>query len=163
MSKIKLISFSLLTYWCLFWFLNALDKIFARQMFVGFRWWGNDRVEKFEMYFDRLLLDLSLVKPVLLSLGLVEIIVAVLFIQPIINSFLEKDVFRYSSIPIVASIGIFLAFAIFDVVVGDRAELLEHSTYVGVLIISYIAIAIEEKLPVIMGRDFSSVNSQRSI
>ncbi len=153
MNKVKIISSSLLMYWCFFWLLNALDKIFARQTFIGFRWWGNDRVEKFGMYFDRLLLDLSLVKPILLSLGLIEIIVAVLFVKPIVNSFLGKDVFRYSSVPIVASIGVFLAFAIFDVVVGDRAELLEHSTYVGVLIISYIAIAIEEKLPIIMGRN----------
>lgn len=37
----------------------------------------------------------------------------------------------------------FIGFCAFDTVVGDRAELLEHSTYMAVIAVSYICMAVE--------------------
>ena len=44
------------------WLLNGLDKFFARQDIGFVRWWGNHRVEKFSMYFEKLQLDAAYVQ-----------------------------------------------------------------------------------------------------
>lgn len=138
------IAFVIVVYWFAFWLLNALDKILARQDLGILRWWGNDRVEKFTLYFDRLMVDSWLVTPTLMFAGIVEIAVAILFATAMIGiAKSQSGCFQRANQGIAASIAVFLGFAIFDVIVGDRAELLEHSTYVGVLLISYLAIAAE--------------------
>ncbi len=138
------ITLVIVAYWFFFWMLNALDKVLARHDIGFLRWWGNDRIEKFTMYFDRLMLDVSGVYPTLLFAGLVELGVAGVFLHAGIRlAGGGPGAARLADRAIALSIAIFLGFAVFDVVVGDRAELLEHSTYVGVLLISYLAIAAE--------------------
>lgn len=138
------ITLVIVTYWFFFWFLNALDKFLCRQDIGLLHWWGNDRIEKFTMYFDRLAIDPSGVYPTLVFAGIVELCAAAAFFhagQRLASG--RPGAARLADLSIALSIGIFLGFAMFDVVVGDRAELLEHSTYVGVLLISYLAIAAE--------------------
>lgn len=138
------ISLVIVVYWFAFWLLNALDKVLARQDLGLIQWWGNDRVEKFTGYFDRLDLGAGLVKPTLYVCGLVEFGAAVLFAlaaSAIYKSSASASAHTRQAIAL--SIVIFLGFSVFDVIVGDRAELLEHGTYIGVLLISYIAVAAE--------------------
>lgn len=138
------ITLVIVSYWFFFWILNALDKVLARNDIGILRWWGNDRIEKFTLYFDRLMLDVSGVYPTLLFAGLVELGVAAVFLHAgwrLASG--GPGAARLADRAIAMSIAVFLGFAVFDVIVGDRAELLEHSTYVGVLLISYLAIAAE--------------------
>lgn len=138
------IVFAISAYWGMFWLLNALDKIFARQDLGFVFWYGNDRVEKFTMYFDRLGYGPDGVVPTLMFAGIVELAVAVLFGLALVGLMRQTPgAIRKADMAIVASIAVFFGFAVFDVVVGDRAELLEHSTYIGVLLISYLAGAAE--------------------
>ncbi|CTQ56713.1 hypothetical protein LP7551_05274 [Roseibium album] len=133
-----------IAFWFFFWLLNGLDKFFARQD-VGFvRWWGNHRVEKFSMYFDKLQLDPTYVQLTLIFAGLIEFIAAGFFVWAAVRLFQGRPGVAYrTDIAITVSIVVFLGFTVFDVIVGDRAELLEHSTYIGVLLISFLAVAAE--------------------
>jgi hypothetical protein len=133
-----------IAFWFCFWLLNGLDKFFARQD-VGFvHWWGNHRVEKFTMYFDRLAIDSAYVTGTLVFAGIVEFLAAGMFLVAGIRLVQGKPGAAYrTDLAIAASVAVFLGFAIFDVIVGDRAELLEHSTYIGVLLVSFLAVAAE--------------------
>ncbi|WP_420412951.1 hypothetical protein [Roseibium sp.] len=133
-----------IAFWFCFWLLNGLDKFFARQD-VGFvHWWGNHRVEKFTMYFDRLAIDPAYVTGTLIFAGIIEFLAAGMFLVAGIRLFQGRPGAAYrTDLAIAASVAVFLGFAIFDVIVGDRAELLEHSTYIGVLLVSFLAVAAE--------------------
>lgn len=138
------ISFAVAVFWFNFWVLNAFDKFLAREDIGFLRWWGNHRVEKFNMYFDRLAVNPAYVEPTLVFAGIVEFAVAIPFLIAGWNLAAGKPgAARQMDMAVALSIMIFLGFCIFDVVVGDRAELLEHSTYVGVLLISFIAVSAE--------------------
>jgi hypothetical protein len=96
------------------------------------------------MYFDRLDIDPGFVTATLLFAGIVEFFAAALFLVAGIRLVKNQPGVAYrTDLAIAVSIAVFLGFAIFDVVVGDRAELLEHSTYVGVLLVSFLAVAAE--------------------
>lgn len=133
-----------IAFWFCFWLLNALDKFLARQDIGFVFWWGNHRVEKFTMYFDRLALDPAFVPVTLVFAGLVEFAAAGLFVVAGVRLVQGKPGAAYrTDLAIAASVAVFLGFAVFDVIVGDRAELLEHSTYIGVLLVSFLAVAAE--------------------
>lgn len=133
-----------IVFWFFFWLLNGLDKFFARQDVVFLHWWGNHRVEKFTMYFDRLALDPAFVQATLIFAGLVEFAAAGFFVWAGLRLIQGKPGVAYrTDLAITVSIAVFLGFTIFDVIVGDRAELLEHSTYIGVLLVSFLAVAAE--------------------
>ena len=138
------ITLSIVAYWGMFWLLNAADKVFAQRDLGIVMWWGNHRTEKFTMYFERLGWGPEGVNATLLFAGVAEVAVAAMFVYAAIGIFRGTlGAVRRVDMAIAASIAIFFGFAVFDVIVGDRAELLEHSTYVGVLLISFLAVAAE--------------------
>lgn len=144
MVRDRPITFVVLGFWFLFWLLNGLDKFMPGRSLGFVRWWGNNRLEKFGMYFDRLAVDVSAVWPTLVFAGIVELAAASVFAVAAWKLFKgQPGSVRLADQAIALSIAIFAGFAIFDVVVGDRAELLEHSTYIGVLLISFLAMAAE--------------------
>jgi hypothetical protein len=138
------IIFAISAYWAMFWLLNALDKVLAQTHLGVLHWWGNHRVEKFTMYFDRLDIDAGWVVATLLALGVIELGAAALFVWVLAGiAGGHAGVLGRLGLGVAASIAILFGFGVFDIVVGDRAELLEHSTYVGVLLVSYLAGAAE--------------------
>jgi len=138
------ITLTICSYWMFFWLLNGLDKFLARTHLGLFQWWGNDRIEKFGMYFERLDFPEPMVWPTLVFAGVLELALAALFFHALRQLFRQlPGSVRLADLGVALSILCFMGFAIFDVIVGDRAELLEHSTYVGVLLISYLAMAAE--------------------
>ena len=151
-----------IAFWFFFWLLNGLDKFFARQDVVFVNWWGNHRVEKFSMYFDKLALDPSYVQATLIFAGLVEFAAAGFFVVAAIRLFQGSPGVAYrTDLAITVSIAVFLGFTIFDVIVGDRAELLEHSTYIGVLLVSFLAVAAESFFQHLRDLDSSSTINRR--
>lgn len=77
-------------FWFSFWLLNGLDKFFARQDIGLLRWWGNHRVEKFTMYFDRLSLDPAFIQATLIFAGVVEFAAAAFLWWPVSDWFREN-------------------------------------------------------------------------
>lgn len=138
------VTFLISSFWFVFWLLNALDKVFARTDLGFIFWWGNARTEKFTMYFERLNISPDFVTPTLLFAGIVELLAAIPFAMVMVRLLRAKtEVLPTFVLGTGASILIFIGFCGFDVVVGDRAELLEHSTYVGVLLAGYLAVSVE--------------------
>jgi hypothetical protein len=140
------LGFLALGYWCMFWTLNGLDKFLNRTDIGLLTWYGNDRDEKFAMYFDRLGMSDSVVNPVLMFAGVWELAAAAVCLVAMIAFYkgapMAQKMEKANQAIIITAIT-FIGFCIFDVVVGDRAELLEHSTYIGVVIVSYILLALE--------------------
>lgn len=138
------ITASVILFWFSFWLLNGLDKFFARTDLGLLNWHGNHRVEKFTLYFDKLALDPAFVQATLVFAGLVEFAAAGFFVWAGLRLLRGVPGVAYrTDLAIAVSIAVFLGFTVFDVVVGDRAELLEHSTYVGVLLASFLAVSVE--------------------
>ncbi|HHK73689.1 MAG TPA: hypothetical protein ENJ57_00840 [Rhizobiales bacterium] len=133
-------------YWFVFWALNGLDKFLCREDLGLIKWYGNDRVDKFGMYMDRLGIGSDGVTGTLWFAGIWELGVAALCFYGLLLAFRTTDMrhrLHVFALALGGSVLTFIGFCIFDVVVGDRAELLEHSTYIGVVIISYMAVVLE--------------------
>ncbi len=113
-------------YWVLFWGLNGLDKFCYSVDFVLFKWYGKDRNTQFNEYFDRLNLPQDYVPSFLYLIGIWEIMLSLIFVAAIAVYNANKR--KLEAIATLNAVT-FLSFCGFDVVAGDRAELLEHSTY----------------------------------
>jgi hypothetical protein len=125
-------------YWTVFWLLNGLDKFMhGETVRLGgsavFMWFGKDRSAQFASYFDRLSLPQAAIAPLLNACGAIEVFVALLFAAAIVTA---RDFERRSGVAFAACALMFVGFSVWDIVVGDRAELLEHGTYLGVVFIS---------------------------
>lgn len=132
-----------LVYWCLFWLLNGLDK-FAHGAGVSafgvklFTWYGKDRSEQFGRYFDRLELPHEGIAPLLSFCGVAELGVAALFAAALVDA---RRFETWAAAAFSACALMFVGFSVWDVVVGDRAELLEHGTYLGVVFVTAAFVA----------------------
>ncbi len=122
-----------LLYWFLFWLMNGLDK-FMHGVSVSlggaslFTWSGKDRSEQFTKYFDKLDLPHDGIAPLLGTCGALEIGVALLFGATLLAG---RSFELWLGRAFAASASMFVGFSMWDVVAGDRAELLEHGTYLG--------------------------------
>ena len=138
-----------LIYWFLFWLMNGLDK-FMHGVTVSlggaplFTWFGKDRAEQFGNYFDRLDLSADGIAPVLGLCGVIELAVAGLFALALMGT---RHFEIWLGAAFTACAVMFIAFSAWDVVVGDRAELLEHGTYLGVAFITAAFLAVTQFQP----------------
>ena len=126
-----------IVFWALFWLLNSVDKIIVNPL--GF-WVGKDRVSQFAGYFSSIGVESSIVSNgILVFVSLLEVI-AFIFMILALFYFLKKNkdkarhMFFYG---ILFSLIIFSFFSIGDQIFGERAELLEHSTYWISLVLSW--------------------------
>lgn len=127
-----------LVYWFAFWLMNGLDKFMhGANVAVGgvplFTWFGKDRGEQFARYFDRLAWPHDGIAPLLGFCGAIELGVAALFACALASG---RHFSVWGGAAFSASALMFVGFSTWDVVVGDRAELLEHGTYLGVVFIT---------------------------
>jgi hypothetical protein len=127
-----------LGYWLVFWLLNGLDKFMhgAGISVAGlplFIWFGKDRSEQFVKYFDRLDLPREGIAPLLGTCGVVELGVALLFAGALTGG---RHFDHWLAAAFSGCALMFVGFSAWDVVAGDRAELLEHGTYLGVVFVT---------------------------
>jgi len=110
-----------------------------------FHWWGNYRHPKFcNIYFTRMGWDCKWVAPTLHFAGIVEVSVGLIHIAVLMCLvYSSKSFYKYSRYACICGMSIFLAFEIFDVIVGDRMELLEHWTYTVAYIVTMILLECE--------------------
>lgn len=142
MNQKNHLSSLLIFYWLMFWLMNGLDKFYNRQSFSLFTWYGNDRNPKFTMYFDRIALSEEWVNPVLYLVGVLEIAIAIFLA---ISLWFYKTNFskdkkldkKWFKIGMLWGGATFVGFTIIDVILGDRLELLEHSTYLILICVTY--------------------------
>lgn len=137
-SLTRPLGFIALTYWFVFWLLNGLDKFMhGANVSVGgvalFTWFGKDRGEQFGKYFDRLGASHDGIAPLLGFCGVLELGVAALFATALLST---RDFSAWAGAAFSACALMFIGFSTWDIVVGDRAELLEHGTYLGVVFIT---------------------------
>jgi len=145
-SKALTIGFTL--YWMVFWLFNGMDKFLNRSTLGGITWFGKDRNWQFGIYMENLGLPLEFVPGILTFAGIWELLIAIIFLSAlnitIVAGEREEDAAdRLFIIGLFVSALTFISFCAFDTVVGDRAELLEHSTYMAVIAVSYICMAVE--------------------
>lgn len=138
-----------LVYWFVFWLMNGLDKFMhGASVSLGgltvFTWFGKDRSEQFGKYFDRLDLPHEGIAPLLGSCGAIELGVAALFALAMIDT---RRFETWLGAAFAASALLFIGFSAFDVVAGDRAELLEHGTYLGVVFVTAAFLALTQFKP----------------
>jgi len=145
-SKAITTGFSL--YWMVFWLFNGLDKFLNRSSVGGITWFGKDRDWQFGVYMENLGLPLEFVPGILTFAGIWELAIAVVFLSALNLMILTGEREQHSSdrlfiFGLFVSALTFIGFCAFDTVVGDRAELLEHSTYMVVVAVSFISMAVE--------------------
>ncbi len=148
MKSISFLSLGFAIYWAAFWLLNGLDKFFCGKSLFGFVWYGKDRTAQFGGYFERLNLPEGGIQGLLYFAGVVEIAVAVPFLLVVVR--MARGGFRICAETLWAmhfalflSFLVFIGFVIFDIIVGDRAELLEHSTYLIVIAATFLVTYLE--------------------
>jgi hypothetical protein len=117
-------------FFTMFWLLNGLDKFLNRQPF----WYGDHRDLKFITYFASIHLPAPVALIVLHSLGVIETLLGIGFLTALLS---RKIPLVFSQIYFKASILIFLLYSIGDIIFGDRAELLEHGTYLALIMICF--------------------------
>lgn len=144
MKKSGFLSLGFCLFWALFWLLNGIDKFICGKNLGLFVWYGKDRTDQFTGYFDRLHISTSFIQPLLWATGIIEIAAAIPFIWCLAKygpSRISLDPAGLSAMhkALFTSLILFLGFISFDIVVGDRAELLEHSTYLIVIAVGFIA------------------------
>ncbi len=142
-THLRLIAGGVVLYWAVFWIMNGMDKFLCGRDLPGFRWHGKDRTDQFSTYLHRIEVDASLVEPILIFAGIWEIALGLVFLSTLwslVRAFPSAAVFSGMSITVSASILTFVGFSAFDVVVGDRAELLEHGTYMMLILVSWLVV-----------------------
>lgn len=135
-------------YWLVFWAFNGLDKFLFHKDFGYLTWYGKDRDWQFSVYLTNMQLPSDMVQPILLFSGIWELLIATVFAifvgTQVFNNKQQKNKKLTTYIlGIKLSVLTFIGFCAFDVVAGDRAELLEHSTYIVVLAGTYLVSQLE--------------------
>lgn len=133
----KVIRFGVISFWALFWLFNVIDKFIGSSTFL---WVGKDRYTQFVKYFS----SIGIEKPIVISSFLIFVaileIIALVLITTAFWHFVrrnEQRSHRFFFWGTFVGLFIFSFFAIGDQIFGDRAELLEHTTYWMALIISW--------------------------
>jgi len=125
-------------YWAFFWFLNVVDKFVGQPTFL---WYGKDRLAQLIDYFasigifdQNVALASILVSAVLEAAAFIFGALALWFLIRANDSRANNFYFRST----VAGMLVFTFFALGDQVFGDRVELLEHTTYWIILLVSLL-------------------------
>lgn len=137
----KVIQWSLVIFWFFFWGLNTVDKFIPKPTFL---WVGKDRLSQFVDYFATIgMYHQSIPLLTFIGVTVVEFAATILFFLAAWFLFQKKSIKAkgYFLGGVTVSFGVFIFFTLGDQVFGDRVELLEHSTYIGVLLISWFAYA----------------------
>lgn len=153
MNDVKRNNFTLLLaiFWLIFWLFNGFDKFLFHTDIGWLTWYGKDRDWQFLTYFTNMHLPTEWVKIILYISGCWELLIGVVFGYFIALQWVKKTILGNVRQIGVYQIGLklalltFIGFCGFDIVAGDRAELLEHSTYVGLVGICYLIFMFENQ------------------
>lgn len=145
-KEVRIIRFGLIIFWWFFWFFNVIDKFIVESVFL---WKGKNRIGQLIDYFASIgISDIAIPIIFFLFIAALEII-ALVFMTITLRFYFKGDkqltraAFFYG---ILVSLIIFSFFTIGDQIFGDRAELLEHSIYWILTVLSwFVYIRIEKR------------------
>ncbi len=142
------LSIALAIYGAVFWVMNGADKFLNGTDLGLFRWSGKNRVEQFATYTELIDAAVDLAAPVLLIVGAVEVGMAFLYGTSALRLVRGDRAEALATLRrgTTATIVLFTLFSAFDVVVGDRAELLEHGMFIVVFLAIHVVIATDPGL-----------------
>ena len=123
--------------------MNGMDKFLNGRDLLLFRWFGKDRTEQFGVYFGKADLPEGWINSVLYVVGTWEIALSLLFLAAVfyrVRRGGEQNLWNAALPGFFVATLTFTAFSVFDVIAGDRGELLEHSIYLGMIILSWFVI-----------------------
>ena len=143
LSKPVLVERVILLHWFLFFLTNGLDKFLTGRDLLLFRWFGKDRTEQFGNYFGRADLPHEWITPAIYGAGAWEVALALLFLAAGFNGLRHDGEQPGNSAALsglLLAVLTFTGFSVFDVIAGDRAELLEHNIYLGLVVLSWFVI-----------------------
>ena len=130
-------------YWFLYWLMNGADKFLHGRDLLLFRWSGKDRISQFGDYFNRVNIPEDWINPVLYTLGFWEIALSLCFLIASLSrcgTLGEQKRWGIAMLGLSMGAFTFIAFSVFDIISGDRAELLEHGIYLGLIILSWLVV-----------------------
>lgn len=150
----RLLTLGLSFYWFLFWLFNGLDKILHGQDLGFLIWSGKDRTTQFSGYLEKIGWSQGAHDYLMTMLLIIEIGIALAFLRALITIIRLKKFGKFLphetiKLPILLSILCFTGFSVWDVIVGDRAELWEHGTYIVALGTTWIIASLESLLDVV--------------
>ena len=137
-STNRIIRFSILFYWSIFWLFNIIDKAIGGSIFL---WVGRDRFAQFQKFFASAGLDSPVIADVALIIAAGLEIFAFIFSLGALIFFLRKKVDKGRSWFFIGTVFTLITFTIFSVgdhIFGDRFELLEHTLFWFLTLFSWI-------------------------
>lgn len=149
MTGKDLIRYFILIYWILFWLLNFIDKIIggAHFLFVG-----KDRFAQIERFFNSLGFDNPIMANIALIITAALEIFAFVFFSGALYHCVKKNIDAIRSwffIGIILTLTTFTFFSIGDQIFGDHFELLEHTLFWFIALLSWILFTRIDKMPLI--------------
>lgn len=134
----KVIRLSLISFWSFFWLFNVIDKFIGGSTFL---WAGKDRYAQFIEHFSSIgIKDPAVASGFLIFVTITQIVALILMVSALIHLIRKDESKTRQSFfwGIIVSLFIFTFFSIGDQIFGDRVELLEHTIFWMVLIVSWI-------------------------
>ena len=138
LSQASLLRHGILGYWTIFWLFNVLDKIIGGAHFL---WVGRDRFAQFQKYFASAGLEAAWVANAgLMVAGALEVFALVFFAGAWWHLAQKRRDAAHSwcLMGIVLTMLTFTFFSIGDHLFGDRFELLEHTLFWFVTLLSWV-------------------------
>lgn len=163
----RLLTIGLSFHWFVFWLFNGLDKILNGQDLGLFVWSGKDRTDQFAGYLTKLGWGLE-VHTFLMGLAfVVEVGIALAFLRAMIRIIRNRSYGEFYphetlKLPILLSVLCFTAFSAWDIVVGDRAELWEHGTFLVTVCITWVIASFESLLDVVQRKAYDGPERRSS-
>lgn len=147
----RLLTIGLSFHWFIWWLFNGLDKVLNGRDLGLFFWSGKDRSNQFSGYLEKLGWSPD-VYSILMSIAfVVEVLIAAFFLRAMIRIIRHRNHGQFYphqtlKLPILLSVGCFTCFSTWDIVVGDRAELWEHGTFLVTVCITWVIASFESIL-----------------
>ena len=138
-SSTHWLKLGILVYWSLFWLFNVLDKVIGGAHFL---WVGRDRFAQFQKYFASAGLDAPWIADAGLVVAAALEIFALLFCAGSLIHFVkrrEELARNWFFLGVLLTMATFTFFSIGDHLFGDRFELLEHTLFWFVTLVSWVA------------------------
>ena len=132
-----LIRYAILAYWVIFWLFNSLDKVIGGSHFL---WVGRDRFAQFHKFFASAGMDSPAIANIALIVAAALEIFAFVFFTGALIHFVKKNqtaARTWFFVGIVLTLVTFTVFAIGDHIFGDRFELLEHTLFWFITLMSW--------------------------
>ena len=136
-SEGRILQYGIVGFWLLFWLFNVIDKFIGGSIFL---WVGKDRLAQLVQYFTSIGIENpNAALGFLIFITVVQIIALSLLALTLWHLTLGTDskAHRFFFWGTVAGLFMFTFFSIGDQIFGDRAELLEHTTFWMAILVSW--------------------------